>query len=30
MTNRHDKEIPKERYMFPEEREKVIHDTRLM
>ena len=30
VTNEHDKEIPKERYIFPEEREKFIDDLRLI
>ena len=28
VTNEHDKEIPKERYIFPEERQKIINDLR--
>ena len=28
VTNEHDKEIPKERYIFPEERQKIIDDLR--
>ena len=28
-TNTHDKEIPKERYIFPEERQKIIDELRL-
>ena len=30
VTNEHDKEIPKERYISPEERQKVIDDLRLI
>ena len=30
MTKEHDKEIPKERYMSPEERPKIIDDLRSM
>ena len=30
VTNEHDKEIPKERYMSPEERQKTIDDLRLI
>ena len=26
----HDKEIPKERFTFPEERQKIIYDLRLI
>ena len=29
ITNEHDKEIPKERYISPEERQKIIDDLRL-
>ena len=29
IKNEHDKEIPKERYISPDEREKIIHDLRL-
>ena len=28
--NEHDKEIPKERYISPEERQKIIEDLRLI
>ena len=30
VKNQHDKEIPKGRYVFPEERQKVIDALRLM
>ena len=30
ITNKHDKGIPKERYVSPEERQKVIDDLRLI
>ena len=30
ITNEHDKGIPKERYVSPEERQKVIDDLRLI
>ena len=30
ITNEHDKEIPKERYISPEQRQKIIDDLRLM
>ena len=30
VTNEHDKEIPKERYISPEERQKIIDDIRLI
>ena len=30
VANDHDKEIPKERYTFPEERQKIIYDLRLI
>ena len=30
ITNKHDKEIPKERYISPEEGQKVIDDLRLI
>ena len=30
ITNKHDKEIPKERYISPEERQKIIDDLRLI
>ena len=30
VTNKHDKEIPKERYVCPAERQKVIDDLRLI
>ena len=30
VTNEHDKEIPKERYLSPEERQKHIDDPRLL
>ena len=30
VTNELDKEIPKERYIFPEERQKIIDDLRLI
>ena len=29
VTNEHDKEIPKERYVSPEKRQKIIDDLRL-
>ena len=29
VTNEHDKEIPKERYISPEERQKIIDELRL-
>ena len=29
VTNEHDEEIPKERYISPEEREKIIDDLKL-
>ena len=29
VTNEHDKEVSKERYTFPEERQKIIDDLRL-
>ena len=29
VTNEHDKEIPKDRYISPEERQKIIDDLRL-
>ena len=29
ITNEHDQEIPKERYISPEERQKIIGDLRL-
>ena len=30
VTNKHDKEIPKERYISPEEREKTIDELRFI
>ena len=30
VTNKHDKEIPKERYKSSEERQKIIDDLRLI
>ena len=30
ITNKHDKEIPKERYISPEERQKIIDDLALI
>ena len=30
VTNEHDKEIVKERYISPEEKQKIIHDLRLI
>ena len=30
VTNEHDKEIPKERYLSPEERQKIIDDLKLI
>ena len=30
ITNKHDKEIPKGRYISPEERQKIINDLRLI
>ena len=30
VTNEHDKEIPKERYISPEVRQKIIDDLRLI
>ena len=30
VTNEHDKEIPKERYVSPKERQKTIDDLRLI
>ena len=30
VTNENDKEIPKERYIFPEERQKIIDNLRLI
>ena len=30
VTNEHDKEMPKETYIFPEEREEIIDDLRLI
>ena len=30
VTNKHDKEIPKERHTFPEERQKIIDDLKLI
>ena len=30
VTNEHDKELPKERYIYPEERQKTIDDLRLI
>ena len=30
VTNEHDKEMPKERYLFPEERQKTVDDLRLI
>ena len=30
VTNEHDKEISKERYIFPKERQKIIHFLRLI
>ena len=30
VTNKHDKEIPKERYISPEERQKILDDLRLI
>ena len=30
VSNEHDKEIPKERYISPEERQKIINDLRLI
>ena len=30
ITNEHDKEIPKERYISPEERQKIIDDFTLI
>ena len=30
VTNDHDKEIPKERYLSPEERQNIIDDVKLM
>ena len=29
-TNEHDKETPKERYIFPEKRQKITDDLRLI
>ena len=29
MTNQHDKEIPKERYVYPEKRQEFIDELRL-
>ena len=29
VTNEHDKEIPKERYISPEERQEIINELRL-
>ena len=30
VISEHDKEIPKETYIFPEERQKIIDDLRLI
>ena len=30
VTNEHDKEIPKERYMFPEEKQEIADELRLI
>ena len=30
ITNEHDKEIPKERYISPEERQKITDDLKLI
>ena len=30
MTNKHDKEIPKKRYVSPEERQEIIENLRLI
>ena len=30
VTNEHDKEIPKERYISPEERQKIMDELRLI
>ena len=30
VTNKHDKDIPKERYISPEERQKIIDDLKLI
>ena len=30
VTNEHDKEVPKERYVSPEERQKIIDDLTLI
>ena len=30
VTSEHGKEIPKERYISPEERQKIIHNLRLI
>ena len=30
ITNKHDKKIPKEKYLYPEERQKIIEDLRLI
>ena len=30
VTNEYDKEIPKERYISPEERQKIVDDLRLI
>ena len=30
VTNEHDKQVPKERYISPEERQKMIDDLRLI
>ena len=30
ITNEHDKEIPKERYVFPEEKQEIIDELRLI
>ena len=30
LADEHDKEIPKERYISPEERQKIINDLRLL
>ena len=30
VTNEHDKEIPKERYISPKERQKIIDELRLI
>ena len=30
VKNKHNKEIPKEKYIFPEERQKIIDDLKLI